>query len=609
MASTIIGQDELIKRAGKARYQRGVAAYEPARISEYNQKDGLVTGLVAGYQVSLRHNGSLVDGSCSCPESDGFDFCHHCVELVLHGNRLAQQLLSLSKGPEKSRVFAYLLGLDKQALAKQMLTLLEADHEQFERYLLRASLSSEHIDFTSLKSHITDVTRVEDKRNLFSQRQMKAFFARIDKLFAELELADLEAHQSDSLKLIEYAVQRLNQLLTQLDDKWGLSDTSKERLRRLFEMLFCHLEGRKSSVVRRFEKTYYQDRYLVLGTQAPKILLSFDGAEQLFHARANELWALTHVALVKVPSSGASKSSLPALNQDWQWRKLAEQIVELPVPSYALKYRYEWTASLREFLIQSPMLWLEWLADVEAEFGSKLALERAMFALTQSTSSEAVAYRAVDLAMRLHDEIALQGLAKRHATAVIDWLDGDITTERSADSEREKALQNEPDNSELVNGVSSVSVSISHDFLLTLYRSVAAINPHDDPEERQYRALVQLTRVVEKHYDGELALALSCDKRILIDQRIRILRLIDSKNDMQRSVAVRTKLIPYLLSKQQNRSDDLAAEQTVLLRQNFESTQKTQEDFDRFIESLEPLIRQRSNFARLIEKHRLASSK
>ena len=607
MASTIIGQDELIKRAGKDRYQHGVAAYEPARISEYNQKDGLVTGLVAGYQVSLRHNGSLVDGSCSCPESDGFDFCHHCVELVLHGNRLAQQLLSLSKGPEKSRVFAYLLGLDKQALAKQMLTLLEADQEQFERYLLRASLSSEHIDFTSLKSRITDVTRVEDKRNLFSQRQMKAFFARIDKLFAELELADLEAHQSDSLKLIEYAVLRLNQLLAQLDDKWGLSDTSKERLRRLFEMLFCHLEGRKSSIVRRFEKTYYQDRYLVLGAQAPKILHSFDGAEQLFHARAVELWAETHVALVKVPSSGASKSSLPALSQGWQWRKLAEQIVELPVPGYALKYRYDWIASLREFLIQSPMLWLEWLADVEAEFGAELALERAMFALTQSTSSEAVAYRAVDLAMRLQNETALQGLARRHATAVIDWFDGDITTDRSANSESAKAPQNESDKSEFVSGASSASMS--HDFLLTLYRSVAAINPHDDPEERQYRALVQLTRLVEKHYDGDLALALSCDERILIDQRIRILKLIDSKDDIKKSVAVRAKLIPYLLSKQQNRSDDLAAEQTVLLRQNFESTQKTQEDFDRFIENLEPLIRQRSNFARLIEKHRRATSK
>ena len=346
---------------------------------------------------------------------------------------------------------------------------------------------------------------------------------------------------------------------------------------------------------------------MVLGAQAPKILLSFDGAEQLFHARAVELWAATQVALVKVPSSGASTSSLPTLSHGWQWRKLAEQIVELPVPSYALKYRYDWIASLREFLIQSPMLWLEWLADVEVEFGAELALERVMFALTQSTSSEAVAYRAVDLAMRLRDETALQGLAKRHATAVIDWFDGDIITERSANSESEKKPQNESDKSEFVSGASSASMS--HDFLLTLYRSVAAINPHDDPEERQYRALVQLTRLVEKHYDGDLALALSCDERILIDQRIRILKLIDSKDDIKKSVAVRTKLIPYLLSKQQNRSDDLAAEQTVLLRQNFESTQKTQEDFDRFIESLEPLIRQRSNFARLIEKHRLATSK
>lgn len=601
MASTIIGQDELIKRAGKACFQRGVAAYEPARVSEYNQKGDLVTGLVAGYQVSLRHNGSMVDGSCSCSESDGFDFCHHCVELVLHSNRLAQQLLSLSKGPDKSRVLAYLLGLDKQVLAKQMLSVLETDQDQFERYLLRASLSRELIDFSALKSRITDVTRVEDKRNLFSQRQMKAFFARIDKLFFELELADLEAHQSDSLKLIEYAVLRLNQLLTQLDDKWGLSDPSKGRLKRLFELLFGHLEGRKASVVRRFEKTYYQDRHDVLSSQAPQLLSSFDGAEHLFHARAMELWATTHVALVKVPPSEASKSSLPNVTERWQWRKLAEQIVELAVPSYAKAYRYEWVSSLREFLIQSPMLWLEWLADVEKEFGVELALERAMFALTQTTSSEAVAYRAVDLAMRLRDDSALQRLAEGHAAAVIDWFDGDIATEYPVTEPQDEIVTS------ALKGKAGM-VTVPRKLFLTCYRSIAAINPHDDPEERQYRALVQLGRLVERQYDGELALALSCDERMLIDQRIRILKLMDSNQDVQRAVYARAKLIPYLLGKQQNRSDDLAAEQTVLLRQNYESAQKAQADFDAFIDQIEPLIRLRSNFAQLVEKHRQALS-
>ena len=142
--------------------------------------------------------------------------------------------------------------------------------------------------------------------------------------------------------------------------------------------------------------------------------------------------------------------------------------------------------------------------------------------------------------------------------------------------------------------------------MLDLYRTVAAINPHEDPEERQYRALTQLADLLVKRYIAGLAMVLGQDERILIDQRIKISKLMDEAKDLASVLRLRQVLIPYLLSKKQNRSDDLAAEQLVLLRQNYEEQGLSQDEFDQFVASFDYMIRERSNFSRLVEKHRAA---
>ena len=576
MSQFIVGQEELIKRAGKAGYQRGLTAFENAKVEHYQRDGNVVTAQVDGFQVELKHVGNIVDGHCSCPESDGFDFCHHCVTLVLHSNRLSRQLLSLSKGPEKSRIFAYLLGLDKQVLAKHMLELLESAPEQFERFSLKATLSSEHLDFVYLKSRVTELTRVDDRRNLFSQRQVKTFFSRINQLFSEFEQAELEIYPKDGLKLIEYAISRLTSLLQQLDDKWGFHQQPAKHLRLMYERLFVLLEGRPQTIVKRFEKLYFADKFAIVGLDYLPYLSATNGAIELFHSRACRLWASEKVGRLKLPKADAAHASLPSLTQAWQWRKLAERIVALPIPDYAKKDVQLWQQTLREELALSPMAWLSWLQEIEQVYGREYAFERALVAMKRHPLNEAVAKRAIELGFALDQQAALQKMVATNPTAFVDWL-------YQSDTE--------------------LLESIPESLFVDLYRAVAAINPHEDPEERQYRALTQLADLLERRYVASLAALLGADERILIDQRVKISKLMEASADIASVRHLREALIPYLMSKKQNRSDDLAAEQLVALRKNYEILGLSQEQFDAFVASFDYMIRERSNFATLVRKH------
>jgi len=576
MSHLIVGQDELLKRAGKSNFQRGQAAYTPGRIEGYKRDGNKVTATVEGFQVELTFTGHLVDGHCTCPESEGFDFCRHCVELVLHGNRTAQQLLSLSKGPEKSRVFAYLLGLDKQELAKQMLTLIESDAEIFDRYVLRASLSNQNIDFAALKSRVTELTRVEDKRNLFSHRQVKAFFARIEQLFEEMAIANLEFKPKDAIKLVEYALLRLNRLLDQIGDKWDAHHDAARSLDAMYSRLFPLFEGRLDTVVKRFEKSFYIDRSGVFDLASIDQLqaesCTVDGAKQRLIARAQLAWA--HRTF---PSLSLPETAPELVSQPWQWYKLASLIVDAETPAYAKEKQYDWQVSLREFVARTPMAWLQWLKDAEADFGGARAVLHARAALKQFSDSEILASHCVGLAFRVGDQDFLQQLAAEQAPSFIEFL--------SVEPSHITAL---PDA-----------------LLIKLYSAVAAINPHNDPEERQYRALSQLLQLMTERYLEPLVTALGKDERLLIDQRIHMAKLLDQNQAYDSAKILREKLVPYLLARKQNRSDDLAAENLVLLRKNYTHLGLNQAHFDTFIAGLDHILYQRSNVSKLIEKYQL----
>lgn len=262
MSRPIISKEQLIKAAGAACFDAAEKALPKIKIYEFQYSQDRISALIGTHSTHVRYRGEHVEGECDCEQSDGFDFCEHCVQLTLHANKVAQQLTSLAKGPDKSKVLAYLINLDKQVLAKQFLDLLDDNPEQFQRYVLKASIDQKGIDYTELKSQLTQLTRLKEK--LFSQRQVKHFFARIEQFISELDAIPHEGHEDKRLKLIEYAFQRINKLLDEIEDRADQKHAMVEKLNAQYQHLFSTLHGRPETLAKRYFALWMSDHHKLL---------------------------------------------------------------------------------------------------------------------------------------------------------------------------------------------------------------------------------------------------------------------------------------------------------------------------------------------------------
>ncbi|KZY34887.1 MULTISPECIES: hypothetical protein [unclassified Oleiphilus] len=258
----IIPHEQLAKLIGELRFDELLQQLEQFLIDGLESNKTTAKAKINGFEVKLNYRNNTVEGACQCPESDGFDFCPHCAALCLHVNRNTQQISSLAKGPDKSRVLAYLLSQDKQNLAKEFLSLLSKDSELFERYVLRASLNQGELDYSGLKSQITELTRKPEK--LFSQRQVKHFFAKIERFLDELNALDHYSDADKMLKLMEHMHQRLVRLLDTIDDNSEQRSEAVTTYRALYSKLLLQLQGREETKAKRFFKLWVNDHHAIL---------------------------------------------------------------------------------------------------------------------------------------------------------------------------------------------------------------------------------------------------------------------------------------------------------------------------------------------------------
>jgi hypothetical protein len=281
-----------------------------------------------GFETHVHYPGQSQEqqkpaGSCSCPVSEGFDFCEHCVALCLIVNKQIQQIRSLAKGPDKSKILAYLLSLDKHELARQSLQLINEDPSTFERYLWKAFLHHGEIDYSQLKSHITQLTRKPE--NLFSQRQVKAFFQKIERFLAELVAEDAPDYDPEKMqKLVEYTFHRLNLLLEHLDDSTEQREQCLHYLRQLYFNALSKQHCRDDTQAKRLYLFWITDRFELLG--ANFIALLPDGVKHKFKKRVEGEWQA-------VQENSQKQADLPPL-KNWQILKLARYLFEEAIQSH-----------------------------------------------------------------------------------------------------------------------------------------------------------------------------------------------------------------------------------------------------------------------------------
>jgi len=563
MNPIIVSQERLKTIAGEQRFREGLQRSERIAVENFAVTKDATSGKIEHFQVKLNYRGDGVEGACSCPESDGFEFCCHCVQLALHANKVAQQLLSLSKGPDKSKVLAYLLSLDKQALAKQMLELLEQDTKQFKRFLLKASLDSESFDYSALKAEVTQLTRLQEK--LFSQRQVKHFFSRIERFLEELQLSNYLSDPDAMLKVIEYAFVRINKLLDQVDDRAGQSGDAIALLQTLYQHLLAALEGRPDTLAKRLEKTWQLDKHQLLGLD---LAVYFDAQPLRFSAfltRLENRWLMQN----ELVNEGMEKESIKTVSQgipppDYLLKKLARNLLTYRVKSLNL----DQAQAMRQYLARSAEEYISvaelWVQEDETQ-RAVAVLEAA---LNEQPGHELLVAKLVELADAMPGrESALFALFKRYPMAASEALFSDVSLP-------EVRLTEAPFNASDQKTIELQAI----DILFARAKCSA------DEYALLLRLLLNRARFDE-------ALGLLKKVKFSLDQRIELAERIEAVCPEQ-SVDLRQAAISELLDKGIGKADQRAAALLVCLEQAFGAKQ----DFSTFVDSLRPKMRLRPGF-------------
>ena len=335
MTQIIISHELLIKTAGQTRFDQGFSLFNQKNnndtqntITDFQYKNKQASAKIDHYKVSIHYHTDTIEGACNCPDSDGFDFCQHCVRLTLHANKSAQQINSLSKGPDKSKILAYLLTLDKQTLAKQCLELIEKDSDQFKRFVLKAFLDNEIIDYSQLKTQITELTRKPE--NLFSQRQVKLFFSKIDLFLEELQSSNYLSTPEKMIKVIEYTFQRINLLLDNIDDSNLQRQACIEKLQLMYVNLITDITGRPDTKAKRIYAFWLNDTHTLLG-QDPELYLTQENALNKFKELTKNAWK--HIQNPHKKTTNKTKQeTLPPNQQDKVVRYLIESLIQTNQP-------------------------------------------------------------------------------------------------------------------------------------------------------------------------------------------------------------------------------------------------------------------------------------
>jgi uncharacterized Zn finger protein len=217
-----ICNDHLIRLAGKAAFNRGMDYFRGGHVLGLRQNENRITADVEGseiYRVTLKWTAKQLDGACDCPASEGFDFCKHCVAVALTLRDTQAEQDELVQGGTENRIKAYLLKQDKKKLANWLLELIETERSLLQQWSMRADRDLGILDAKALKKRIT--AAIPYNRNLFRYNQVRSYFAQVETVMEHLCEVTEELPAEDTLKLVDYALQRIARALETIDDSGG----------------------------------------------------------------------------------------------------------------------------------------------------------------------------------------------------------------------------------------------------------------------------------------------------------------------------------------------------------------------------------------------------
>lgn len=261
--------------AGTTAFRRGEEYFSVGAVGRLRATDDKVTARVEGtetYQVELRDDDGDLAYDCTCPRAaDGY-FCKHCVAVGLAW--LAEQAAETkSKGGKAKRrdpwrdIKDHLATQSPETLIELLLDVAQRDDLLYQSLLLKAERTGGGGNVVKAYQRTIDgATRIH---GFVDWREVSTFAANIDQVvesLAELLKPDTAA---SLVELAEYAIERVENALEQIDDSNGEVSGTVYGLGELHQ---------KACAMARPEPAGLAERLFRLETTLPFNVCSFDAA-------------------------------------------------------------------------------------------------------------------------------------------------------------------------------------------------------------------------------------------------------------------------------------------------------------------------------------------
>ncbi|MFK8015402.1 MAG: SWIM zinc finger domain-containing protein [Gammaproteobacteria bacterium] len=242
---------------GDPTYERGAAHYRHGRVAELKITSKRTTAVVTAedrHEVEVRRTPRGFEGHCSCAQSDGFDFCEHCVAVALALDARETQRAAAQAGAPEARLQLYLDDLPREKLIEVVANAARDLPDLNERLQLHADIAAGAMNVRRARKMVTAAMPL---RQIWQRPLVRRYFAKAVTAMNGLLQVAPAMEPATLINVAEYALDRYESVLERVDDSDGNRWFLQDRLRALLAVALAHVDW---SVERKAD--YLLDRVL-----------------------------------------------------------------------------------------------------------------------------------------------------------------------------------------------------------------------------------------------------------------------------------------------------------------------------------------------------------
>lgn len=212
---------QLQKLAGRRTFDKGEMLYFQEAVHRFTRNQLIVTAIVQEIQeftVKLSIVEGQYEGSCNCSDSEGFDFCKHCVAVALTDISREAELEALQEGDEIQRITGYIESMSEAEAKATLLKQITSDIDKTEQWVLFADVRNGKIN----KKALTDIiNKALPLREVWRQNRVKTYFETAIEKFNRLISILHKLPTDPAFELTQTALLRYNKALGKIKDDKG----------------------------------------------------------------------------------------------------------------------------------------------------------------------------------------------------------------------------------------------------------------------------------------------------------------------------------------------------------------------------------------------------